>query len=182
MTTCLIIIDIQNDYFPRGNMELEGSAEAARRAREVIDRFRSKGEMVIHIQHVSTRPEATFFLPGTQGVEIHELVRPLPSESVFQKNYPNAFRGTPLLDHLRQTRVERLIICGMMTHMCVDSTVRAAFDHGFQCVLLGDACATRSLSYGGTVASAQQVHAAFIAALSAVFAKAVPVDDFLAQE
>jgi nicotinamidase-related amidase len=182
MKTALIIIDIQNDYFPGGNVEVEGAVAASLQARKALDHFRTKGLPVIHIQHLSVRPGATFLLPGTEGSEIHANVRPEPGESVFQKYYPNSFRDTPLLDDLRQLGIERLIICGMMTHMCVDSTTRSAFDHGFQCVLLADACATRSLTHAGTKVPAPHVHAAFVAALSAVFAKVMTVEDFLTQE
>jgi nicotinamidase-related amidase len=182
MKTALIVIDIQNDYFPGGNMEVEGAAAASLQARKVLDHFRAKGLPVIHIQHLSVRSGATFLVPGTQGSEIHANVSPQPGESVFKKNYPNSFRSTPLLEHLKQLGIERLVLCGMMTHMCVDSTTRAAFDHGFQCVLLADACATRSLAYAGSQVPAAHVHTAFVAALGAVFAKVMAVEDFLGQE
>jgi nicotinamidase-related amidase len=179
MKTALVLIDIQNDYFPGGAMEVEGSLEAGRNAQSVLAHFRIRGLPVVHIQHVSTRPGATFFLPESPGVAIHESVQPLPQETVLEKNYPNAFRETPLLDLLKQNEVGRLVIAGMMTHMCVDSTVRAAFDHGFRCLLLGDACATRSLSFQDVNVPAQQVHAAFLAALGSVYAKVVAADEFL---
>lgn len=182
MKTAFIVIDMQNDYFPGGNMEVEGSGAASLKARRVLDHFRDEALPLVHIQHLSVRPGATFFLPGTRGLEIHENVRVLPGEAVFRKNYPNAFRDTLLLEHLRQAGVTRLVICGMMTHMCIDSTVRAAFDLGFACVLLTDACATRGLSFDGSQVSAAQVHAAFIAALGSVFAKAMTVEDFLSRE
>ena len=180
MKTALVIVDIQNDYFPGGKMELEGSTEAGRKAGSVLARFRMQGLPVVHIQHVSLHPGATFFLPNSEGVAIHESVEPLPQETVVTKNYPNAFRETPLLDLLKQNQVGRLVIVGMMTHMCVDATVRAAFDHGFRCEVLADACATRSLSFQGVTVPAQQVHAAFLAALGSVYAKVVAADDFMA--
>ncbi|MBI4963203.1 MAG: cysteine hydrolase [Desulfomonile tiedjei] len=181
MKSALLLIDIQNDYFPGGKMELEQSLEASRAAQRVLAHFRTKELPLIHIQHVSPRPGASFFLPGTPGVEIHESVTPLKGETVFQKNYPNAFRETALLEHLRKQEVSRLVVCGMMTHMCVDSTVRAAFDLGFQCLVLSDACATRSLAYGGVEVSAPRVGAAFIAAMGSMFGKIATVDDFLSQ-
>ena len=179
MKSALVLIDVQNDYFPGGRMELEGSAEAILQARRILEHFRGRGHPIVHVQHISARPDAIFFLPGTDGVEIREEVRPGPGETLFQKQYPNAFRDTGLLDHLKEERIERLIICGMMTHMCVDSTVRAAFDYGFPCVLLRDACATRSLSQENAHIPAGLVHSAFIAALSSVFARVLSVADFL---
>jgi nicotinamidase-related amidase len=171
VSQALLLIDIQNDYFPGGAMELEGSVEAGHRAGRLLQLFRAQAKPVVHIQHVSVRPGATFFLPESKGVEIHASVAPADDETVFRKNYPNAFRETPLLEHLRQQRIDSLVIAGMMTHMCVDTTVRAAADLGFQCVLAHDACATRALSFDGAAVTAAQVQTAFIAALNGLFAK-----------
>lgn len=179
MNTALLIIDVQNDYFPDGKMELEGSPEAAIKARKVLDVFRKMGKPVVHIQHLSLRPGSTFFIPDTKGAEIHESVKPIPGEMVIQKNYPNSFRDTPLLGYLKQENIDKLVIAGMMTHMCVDATVRAAFDLGFQCTLLHDACATRALGFGGEIIPAGHVHGAFISALAAVYARAVCSEDFI---
>lgn len=181
MKTALIIIDIQNDYFPGGKMELAGSIEAGIRAGEVLSLFRDRQMPLVHIRHLSTRPGATFFLPETHGVEIHENVKPLSGETVIQKNFPNGFRGTPLLEHLRSSGVENLVIVGMMTHMCVDATTRAAFDHGFPCTVLQDACATRSLLFGDVIVPALHVHAAFMAALGAVYAKVTGTAEFISR-
>lgn len=173
MSTALVSIDIQNDYFPGGSMPLIGSPEAAGHARKILGAFREKGMPIAHVQHLSPRPGATFFLPGTEGAEIHEDVKPLPGEQVILKYYPNSFRDTPLLEFLKNHAADRLVIVGMMTHMCVDATVRAAFDHGFECIVLHDACATRDLAFGGVVVPAQQVHSAFLAALASVYAKVI---------
>jgi nicotinamidase-related amidase len=171
MNQALILIDIQNDYFPGGAMELVGSLAAGAEAGKLLQAFREKALPVIHIQHLSTRPGATFFLPHTRGVEIHSSVAPSQDEIVIQKNFPNSFRGTPLLDYLRERRITQLVIGGMMTHMCVDSTIRAAADLGFECFLAQDACATKALSFSGATIPAESVQAAFLAALNGLFAK-----------
>jgi nicotinamidase-related amidase len=179
MKPALVLIDVQNDYFPGGAMELEGSVEAGRAAREVLFFFRQKQLPLVHIQHFSVRPGATFFLPKTEGVEIHEAVRPQPGETVISKNYPNSFRNTPLLDHLRGLDTDHVVIVGMMTHMCVDATTRAAFDYGFGCTVVHDACATRALPFGDKVVPAEHVHHAFLSALGSVYAKVTSAGDFL---
>lgn len=179
MNTALLLIDIQNDYFPGGRMELEGSVEASEHAQEVLHFFREKNMFVVHIQHISTRPGATFFLPETEGVEIHAGVKPLESEPTVEKNYPNSFRDTALLDHLKTRGIRHVVVAGMMTHMCVDATVRAAFDYGFQCTILHDACATRALAFAETVIPARQVHGAFLAALGGVYGKVVGTAEYL---
>jgi nicotinamidase-related amidase len=179
MTTALLLIDIQNDYFPGGNMELEGSLEASLRAREILAVFRGKNLPVVHIQHVAVRPGAIFFLPDTEGVKIHPNVEPLPGEVIFQKNFPNSFRGTPLLEHLRDHKVGKIVVCGMMTHMCVDSTVRAAFDYGLEVMVVHEACTTRSLTFLDQTIPAAQVQAAFLSALSFLYARIVSTGELL---
>ena len=99
MTTALLLIDIQNDYFPGGAMELEGSTAAALQARAALELFRAEGRPVFHIRHLSIRPGATFFLPDTPGAEIHDLVRPLPDEPVIVKHFPNSFRDTVITSY-----------------------------------------------------------------------------------
>jgi nicotinamidase-related amidase len=181
MGTALLIIDIQNDYFPGGAMELAGSTEAGELAGKLLDAFRGKSLPVIHVQHISTRPGASFFVPGTRGVEIHPCVAPRDGEMLVRKNFPNSFRDTPLLQHLRDKGITRLVIAGMMTQMCIDTTVRAAADLGFDCTLAHDACATRDLSFGGVTVPAASVQAAFLAALNGLFAKLRPVAEICAE-
>jgi nicotinamidase-related amidase len=165
MKTALILIDIQNDYFPGGKGELEKPLEAARQVRRLLDFFRLQKWPTVHIQHVANRPGATTFLPDTDGMKIHASVAPLAGETVIVKHFPNSFRGTGLLEHLQGLHIERLVICGMMTHMCVDATTRAAADFGYPVLLAADACATRALTYEGAQVPAEHVHAAFLAAL-----------------
>jgi len=177
MSAALLIVDIQNDYFPGGAMEVVGATAAAAQAAKLLALFREQGRPVIHMQHLSTRPGATFFLPGTPGAEIHAAVRPQGEERVFQKHFPNSFRDTSLLDHLRQEKVSALVIAGMMTHMCIDTTTRAAADLGFACALAHDACATRALAFNGVQVSAESVQAAYLAGLNGLFARVRPVSE-----
>ena len=169
--TALLIIDIQNDYFPGGAMELEGADAAGAKAGAALQKFRNNGNPVIHVQHLSARPGSTFFLPGTRGAEIHSSVSPRDTEMVIEKNFPNSFRGTRLEQTLKDAGVKNLVVAGMMTHMCVDATVRHAADLGYKITLLGDACATRAQSYAGEKVPARQVHTAFLAALNGFYAK-----------
>ncbi len=179
MQTALLVIDIQNDYFPGGAMELVGMTQAAARARTLLDAWRRARRPLFHVQHIALGPGAAFFRPETPGVEIHESVRPLPGEPVIQKHYPNAFRDTGLLETLTSAGVEELIICGAMSHMCIDASTRAAFDHGFACTVIHDACATRDLVFEGRTIPAEQVHGAFMAALGMRYARVVALKDFL---
>jgi nicotinamidase-related amidase len=176
MSTALLLIDIQNDYFPGGTMELEGSVEASLCARRLVEHFRQRNMPILHVRHTSLREGATFFLPGTHGAGIHTHVAPLETEIVIEKHFPNSFRDTALLDRLRTLGATRVAIAGMMTHMCVDATVRAAFDYGFHCTVASDACATRALQFENMPVSAGHVHAAFLAALHGVYAQVTSTD------
>lgn len=177
MSRTLIVIDIQNDYFPGGRHELVAPEQAAAAARTVLDRFRASGERVIHLQHVWDAPDAAFFAPGTPGVEIHESVRPAEGEPVIQKAYPNGFLDTDLEAQLRAAGTESVVVCGMMTSMCVDATVRAAADLGFECTVVPEACATLDLDFRGAPIPAAQVHGAFLSALSDSYAQLASPDE-----
>lgn len=179
MNTALLLVDIQNDYFPNGRMPLERSLEATQKAQEVLTAYRAKQRPVIHVQHISTRPDATYFLPCTKGIEFHPSVAPLKNETVIKKHYPNSFKDTPLLNQLIKRQINHLVICGMMSHLCIDATVRAAYDLGFSCTLVHDACATRNLEFNNTVIPAQSVHHAFMAALLPTYANVITTRELL---
>lgn len=179
MKEALLLIDIQNDYFPGGKMELVSMEEAAKKAGELLKAFRTASKPVFFIKHISTRSDATFFVPGTQGTDIHSSVSPLPDETVIEKHLPNSFLQTELLSVLKESEVTDLIICGAMSHMCIDTTVRAAKELGFKCTLITDACATRNLKFGEEILPAQTVHASFMAALDGMFATIMTVDEYL---
>ncbi|WP_121352563.1 cysteine hydrolase family protein [Flavisolibacter nicotianae] len=170
MNKALVIIDIQNDYFPGGKNELVNSTGASLKAKELLETFRQKNLPVIHIQHLSVRPGSAFFVPNTTGAEIHANVYPQASETVITKNYPNSFRETGLQNHLQQQEIKHLVVAGMMSHMCVDATVRAAKDLGYDITVAADACATKNLSIQGKEMEASDVHHAFMAALNYFYA------------
>ncbi len=173
MTKALLIVDIQNDYFPGGAMELVCSEAASAHAAKIQSDFRSQGLPVFNIQHIAKSVSATFFLPNTFGAEIHESVKPIAGEAVIVKHTPNSFRETGLLEKLKSLDVTNLVIVGMMTHMCIDSTVRAASDFGFEVTVTAAACATKNLEFAGRTTAAADVQTAFLSALDGSFATVV---------
>jgi len=179
MTACLVLVDLQNDYFPGGNMELVGINAATSHAQILLNEFRTTKRPLVHIQHISLQPGATFFLPGSEGAKISPLVTPAEDETVIVKHFPNSFRDTALLEKLRAVKADTLVICGAMSHMCIDATTRAAFDLGFKCIVAEDACATKDLAFKDTTTKAADVHASFMAALSAVYAKVISTADII---
>jgi nicotinamidase-related amidase len=170
MTTALVLIDLQNDYFPGGTMELFQADAAVAQAAVLLKHFRAASMPVIHVQHIAKEADATFFLPGTKGAEIHSAVQPLATERLVVKHFPNSFRETSLLADLQTLGATKIIFAGMMTHMCVDTTVRAAADQGFECLLAHDACATVEQEFAGETVDARSVQVAYLAALRDAFA------------
>ena len=175
----LLLIDIQNDYFPGGKMELVNMDSAAVNAALLLSLFRNRKWPVVHVQHLATKPNASFFIPGSSGAEIHTSVFPMKKEPIIQKNFPNSFRQTNLLELLRARPWNDLVICGAMSHMCIDTTARAASDLGFKVTLIHDACATRDLAFNGQTVEASQVHAAYMAALNGSFAHVISASEYL---
>ncbi len=178
MTRALLLVDIQNDYFPGGAYPLVEPEAAATAAARVLTAFRESGEPVIHVQHVWDAPDAAFMRPGTRGIETHDSVAPANGEQVMQKTEPDAFLGTNLAERLAALGVDQLVVTGMMTSMCIDSTVRAAAERGLAVQVVHDACAAPDLELGEVKVPGAQVHAAFIAALDGNFAEVVASADF----
>jgi nicotinamidase-related amidase len=179
LKTALLVIDIQNDYFPGGKYPLVNPLEAAQKAYMILQCFREQGGQHVHIQHISQEPDAEFLISGDRGTDIHDSAAHFEGEPIVYKHEPNSFLNTNLLELLRGWEIERLVITGMMTHMCVDATARAAYDFGFQVILAEDACATRDLRYGDTVIPAEYVHKAFLAALKS-YGKVMKAEQIIA--
>lgn len=170
--TALLVIDVQNDYFPDGKYPLAGMAAAAAKVAELIAAARWNRIPVVHVRHESQRDDAGFFVEGTPGAEINEAVAPLSDEPVVVKKNVNAFLDTGLDALLKEQGVGSLVIVGAMSHMCVDAATRAALDLGYGVTLAHDATATRDLAFGDVEVPAASVQAALMAALE--FAGATP--------
>jgi len=179
MKPTLLIIDIQNDYFPSGKMELSEMEAACGNARKLLSYFRKNNLPIVFIQHLATKPNASFFIPDTSGAEIHDSIQPLDNETVIIKNFPNSFRNTNLHPHLQALDSTDLVICGAMSHMCIDTTTRAAADLGYSCTLISDACATRNLVFNDQKVKASDVQIAYMAALNGTFAQVISTSQFL---
>ena len=143
----LLIIDIQDFYFPGGKSALVEPEKAAANAALLLGDFRKRNQLVIHIRHNSE-----------PGGKINDIVKPLPSEKIISKDAVNCFVGTDLLEFLKTSKTDTLVICGMQTHMCVEAATRAGSDFGFKCILIHDACATKDLKFGDKVIKAEDVH------------------------
>ena len=176
----LIVVDLQNDYFQGGKWKLEGTEAASAKAAELLESFRAKELPVVHVRHEFPTTDAPFFVPGSDGAKVHSSVREVEGEPVVIKHQINSFRDTDLKDILDELGVDGVLICGAMSHMCIDAVTRGANDLGYDCAVAHDACATLGLEFQGITVPASQVHAAFMAALGFAYANVASTDELLA--
>lgn len=177
MKQALLVIDVQNDYFKNGKMELIGPEQALEKIKQLEQYFSEKNLPIIYVQHINP-PQASFFQENTDGVLLHPELSAHDESLIVIKHYPNSFLETNLDELLKAHQIEQLVITGMMTHMCIDSGTRAAKELGYQPILIADATATRDLSYAGKTTKAEDVQTAFLTALS-TFANVQNIADFL---
>lgn len=175
----LIIVDVQNDYFPGGRWPLVGIEPAAANAARLLTEFRAQGAPIVHVRHEFSGNDAPFFAPGSNGAQTHTVVAPHEGEPVVLKHYPNAFRGTNLKSLLDGKSIHALTIVGAMSHVCIDATVRASVDFGYDVTVVHDAVATRDLEFNGVNVPAAHVHAAYMAALAFAYARVESTDEYL---
>ena len=164
----LLLIDIQDIYFTPGPLLLHKPKCAAKKAALLLEKFRSEGKPVIHVRHN---------FKALSG--IHSLVKPLEDEKIVNKEYPNSFLETDLQEYLESEGIESLVVAGMMSHMCVDTTVRACQDYGYEVTLIDDACTTMSLKHDGKKIDAETVHAVFMASMADGFASVIKSENYL---
>lgn len=162
----LLLIDIQKIYFSKGPYLLDHPIEAATKAQTLLTYFRQHNLPIIHIKHA-------FKIQ----VFIHPLVEPQSNEIVINKTKPSSFLDTELLETLKELQITELVIAGMMSHMCIDTTVRACQNYGFKVTVIEDACTTKDLTFKGETIPAQVVHKTFMASLDSMFANVISLED-----
>jgi nicotinamidase-related amidase len=174
--SALVLIDCQNTYRD-GIMQLEGVEPALLQCAKLLARAREAGAPIIHIQH-DAGPGSPYDVTAPIGT-ISDVVAPMAGETVITKTFPSSFEQTNLDAELKRLGVTDLVLAGFMTHVCVNSTARAAFNHGYRATVVGNATATRALPNpaGGGALSAEAVHNGALAALADIFAIVVASED-----
>ena len=148
--TALLLIDFQMEYYS-GGLPLPDGAAAAKCAADLVGWADRAGVQVVHIHHVASHPLSPLFTPGGKFVAPHPLLVPAEHHQCLTKGLPSSFVATGLHALLCQSATDTLVIAGLMTHMCVDSTARDALSLGYKSIVAADACATRDLpDYAGS--------------------------------
>jgi len=166
--TALLIVDIQDFYFPGEGPGLFHAEEASLAAKDVLGIFRDQKQLVVHVRHQSNK-----------GFEIRSNVAPISGEKVITKQEVNSFQKTDLQEYLKSNAINRLVIIGMQTQMCLEGAVRAAHDLGYDCIVVQDACATRDLKFGDKMVKAEDVQTAVLATFKdGRYARVIDLKDF----
>lgn len=176
MKEALILIDIQNMYFTEGNYKLHEPEKAAEKAAQILNKFRNENKPIIHVKHmfnVNGRDNGDYLL------DFNEAVKPKDGEIIVSKNYPNAFLKTNLYEELKKINTDSLVIVGMMSHMCIDTTTRAAQNYDYKVMVIHDACTTKDLEWDGEKIKAETVHNSIMASLKGMFAEVVSAEEYL---
>ena len=167
MATALVVIDVQEAMFRQPSPPHDGAAVVGRIA-GLLDRARAEDVPVFYVQHDGGTGDD--FERGTPGWQIHAPIAPLPAEPIVEKRHPSAFQDTDFEARLKRAGVDRLVICGMQSEYCVDSTTRAAYSLGYKLVLVSDAHTT----FDTRVLSGAQIQAHHNLTLGGGFARCVP--------
>ena len=175
----LILIDCQNTY-RQGIMQLTGVEDAIKEARRLLTAARELKTPIFHIQHDSG-PGSLYDIRAAIGA-ISAEVEPISGEIVITKKYPNSFIKTDLEDQLKALGIQKVILAGFMTHMCINSTAQGAFNLGFAPTVVANATASRPLtSVAREVLPAHTVHLAALATIRDLFGVVVETTDQVAQ-
>ncbi len=170
-TTALLVIDFQLEYFEGGRMPIPDGQAAMAKAKELIAFADAHGMPVFHIQHLGPAGGPLFAQDG-QTVAFHPDILPAPHHTVVPKTTASSFASTDLHKQLQARDIKTLIICGLMTHMCVSTAARDARPLGYQAIVAGDASATRSIeAWDGGIVGHAELHRAALTEVSDSFAE-----------
>lgn len=177
-TAALIIIDVQKGF----DLPIWGTRnnhDAEDHIARLLKGWRETGRPVFHVQHMSTS-ESSPLHPARDGNQIKDLVQPLPGEPLIQKTVNSSFIGTNLESLLRQSQCETLVIAGLTTNHCVETTTRMAGNLGFNTFLVSDATATfNRIGLDGRNYTADEIHAMSLSNINGEFATIVCTDELL---
>jgi len=175
----LIVIDVQNEYFPGGALPVTHPAGTLPRITAAIDAARAAGVPVITVQH-SAAPDARVFARGSERWQLHPEVAEREADLHFEKRLPGAFTDTPLAGWLRDRGVDTLVIAGYMTQMCCDTTARQAVHRGLAAEFLSDATGTLDFANQAGTVSAEELHRAILVTQQWRFAKVLSAEEWTA--
>ncbi len=168
--TALIVIDVQEGMFNEA-FPVQGGQHLLGRLEQLIQQARVSGTPVIYVQHRGNTDQHPLF-PAGPGFPVHHAIAPQTDELVVQKTTPDSFFETNLNDELQRRGINQLVVCGIQTDYCVDTTVRRAFSLGYKITLVQNGHST----WPDSGLSADQIIAHHNAVLGNWFADVKPAE------
>jgi nicotinamidase-related amidase len=175
----LLVIDVQNEYFPGGALPVTYPEGSLTRITEAMDGAAEAGVPIVLVQHGTENPEAKAFLKGSRGWRFKGEVDVRKRSAVIEKTLPGAFTGTELEPWLKQNGIDTIVITGYMTQMCCDTTARQAVHRGFQVEFLSDATGTLDQENSAGKVSAEDLHRAILVTQQSRFSKVLSTDAWI---
>ena len=179
MKRALLVIDVQNEYFPGGQLPITSPHPHFANILRAMDSASASGTPVVVIQHTFARPDAPYFRRDTPGWALHPEVAARPRDLWIEKNLPGSFTGTDLEAWLRSRDIDKVAVAGYMTHMCCDTTARQAAHLGLSVEFLGDATGTLAVENSAGSASAEEMHRSILCAQQMMISEVLNTDPWL---
>ena len=140
--TAVICIDMQREYFdPSRPLYVKDSQKVSENCRVIIDNARARKSLIVHVRHVSSKDGDQTFAANSPFIDFVDLLTPKETEPIVTKSRPGAFYDTPLNDILVSKKIKNVIICGLLSFMCCDTTAREAHARGYDVYFIKDATA-----------------------------------------
>lgn len=182
--TALIVVDIQNEYYAgkdfRGQMVIPDGDKVLRNSQKLVNYAHQKGMQVYFVRHIAPK-DSPLFAEGSVNAQFHQDLQPSARDAIITKATPSAFVGTDLDSQLKKKGIKKVIVIGLMTHMCISSTARDAVPLGYNVIIPEDATATRDLDDGhGGVVDHKALQRAALAGVADVFAEIMTTKDVMA--
>ena len=147
MQKALLVIDLQNDYFPGGNFELWNTSNVLQNTLKAIEKAKQQGVAIVLVQHIANPANGVspFFNEGSKGVDIHPaILAAAPEAPIVIKRFADSFEATELEAKLTQLGTKEILVCGMMTQNCVTHTAISRAAEKYKTSILTDCCTTVS--------------------------------------
>jgi nicotinamidase-related amidase len=177
----LIVIDVQNEYFPGGALPISHPVDHLQNILETMDVAREQGVTTVVVRHHQPDPQSPLFCKGSQNWELHPEVARRPHDLLLDKQLPGSFTNTELEGFLRDREIDTVAIAGYMTQICCDTTAREAFHRGFKVEFLRDATGTLDVENSAGKVSAEDLHKAILVSQQMFISEVVTKDEFIAR-
>ncbi|MCU6278576.1 cysteine hydrolase family protein [Enterobacter quasiroggenkampii] len=187
--TALIVVDIQNEYYAgqnfRGRMVIPDGENVLLNSKKLVNYAHQKGMPVYFVRHItkndSQQNDTALFAENSVFAQFHKDLQPTAQDSIITKETPSSFVGTDLDAQLKKKGIKKIVVAGLMTHMCISSTARDAVPLGYSVIIPEDATGTRDLDDGkGGVVDHNTLQRAALAGVADVFAEIMTTDQVMA--